>query len=396
MPENSPINQNYFTADTVSVSANERPTVLVVDDTPANLSLLSNLLKQQYNIKVANNGSKALALAAASPPDLVLLDIMMPEMDGYETLRRIKSNEALNHIPVIMISALDDISSIVRCIEMGAEDYIPKPFDPVLLRARVGACLERKRLRDKEVVYRNQIEEQNLHLEERVEAALHARVEMGSMFISVVVLMSVYAFILEFFKSALFLSLPSASTLEFTFNCFLEGTSLLFIIWILRSSRLRLSEFGVNAHGLKKMLLESLLVSAVVITCLIELKNYILHSGHNPFPNQTLINWDYWSMTYVTYIVVAPLQEFIARGVFQNSVARLLVSKRSAFWSILTTSVLFAALHLHTSIALGVAAFISSWLWGWMFARQRSLIGVGLSHFLIGNCAGLLGLWTIT
>jgi CheY-like chemotaxis protein len=396
MPENSLIKKNIYPGQAMPTSANERATVLVVDDTPANLSLLSNLLKEQYNITVANNGLKALALAAAAPPDLVLLDIMMPEMDGYETLNRIKSNEALNHIPVIMISALDDISSIVRCIEMGAEDYIPKPFDPVLLRARVDATMERKRLRDKEVVYRHQIEEQNLHLEERVEAALHARVEMGSMFISVVVLMSVYAFILEFFKSALFLSLPSANTLEFTFNCFLEGTSLLFIIWILRSSRLQLSEFGVNAHGLKKMVLESLLVSAVVIACLIEIKNYILHSGHNPFPNQTLINWDYLSMTYVTYIVVAPLQEFIARGVFQNSVARLLVSKRSAFWSILTTSVLFAALHLHTSIALGVAAFISSWLWGWMFARQRSLIGVGLSHFLIGNCAGLLGLWTIT
>lgn len=394
MPIHSPVQENSL--QTPPLSADERPTILVVDDTPANLTLLSNLLKEQYHIKVANNGLKAIELAVASPPDMVLLDIMMPGLDGYETLSRIKSNATLKHLPVIMISALDDISSIVRCIEMGAEDYIPKPFDPVLLRARVDASMERKRLRDQEVVYRHQIEEHNLHLEERVEAALHARVEMGSMFISVVVLMSVYAFILEFFKSNLFLSLSSASTLEFTFNCFLEGTSLLFIIWILRSSRLRLSEFGINAHGFKKMVLESLLVSAVVIVCLIALKNYILHSGHNPFPNQTLINWSYWNMTYVTYMVVAPLQEFIARGVFQNSVARLLVSKRSAFWAILTTSVLFAALHLHTSIALGVAAFISSWLWGWMFARQRSLIGVGLSHFLIGNCAALLGLWTIT
>ena len=147
---------------------NERPTILVVDDTPANLSLLSNLLKGQYHITVANNGLKAIELATSKPPDLVLLDIMMPGMDGYETLSRIKSNEALTHIPVIMISALDDISSIVRCIEMGAEDYIPKPFDPVLLRARVGASMERKRLRDQEVVYRHQIEEHNLKLEERV------------------------------------------------------------------------------------------------------------------------------------------------------------------------------------------------------------------------------------
>jgi response regulator RpfG family c-di-GMP phosphodiesterase len=169
MPEeDNLIKRNVLLARPVTPSVNERATVLVVDDTPANLSLLSNLLKEQYHITVANNGLKAIELATSEPPDLVLLDIMMPGMDGYETLNRIKSNEALAHIPVIMISALDDISSIVRCIEMGAEDYIPKPFDPVLLSARVGASMERKRLRDREVVYRQPIEEHNLRLEERV------------------------------------------------------------------------------------------------------------------------------------------------------------------------------------------------------------------------------------
>lgn len=94
----------------------------------------------------------------------------------------------------------------------------------------------------------------------------------------------------------------------------------------------------------------------------------------DPFPNETLINWTYWDWTYVSYILVAPLQEFIARGVFQNTVARLIMSKRAAFWSILVTAVLFGTLHLHTSMVLGIAAFTTSWLWGWMFARQRSLI----------------------
>src|SRR5262249_25618912 len=83
--------------------------------------------------------------------DLVLLDIMMPEVDGYQVLGAMKSAPDLRDIPVIMISALDEIQSVVRCIEMGAEDYLPKPFDPVLLRARVGACLEKKRLRDQEL-----------------------------------------------------------------------------------------------------------------------------------------------------------------------------------------------------------------------------------------------------
>jgi two-component system cell cycle response regulator len=85
--------------------------------------------------------------------DLLLLDIMMPEMNGYQVLQRLKSDPQLRDIPVIMISALDEIESVVRCIEMGAEDYLPKPFDPVLLRARIGACLEKKRLRDQEVEY---------------------------------------------------------------------------------------------------------------------------------------------------------------------------------------------------------------------------------------------------
>jgi len=169
MPEKNILaEKNAFLEHAVAASKSERPTILVVDDTPANLSLLSSLLKDQYRIKVANNGIKALELADNAPPDLVLLDIMMPEMDGYETLNRIKLNDLLCHIPVIMISALDEISSIVRCIEMGAEDYVSKPFDPVLLRARIGASLEKKRLRDQEVVYRHQIEEHNLRLEERV------------------------------------------------------------------------------------------------------------------------------------------------------------------------------------------------------------------------------------
>jgi len=92
-----------------------------------------------------------LALLNTETVDLILLDVMMPEMDGYEVLLKLK--EGWRDLPVIMISALDETESVVRCIERGAEDYLPKPFDPVLLRARIGACLEKKRLRDQEVSY---------------------------------------------------------------------------------------------------------------------------------------------------------------------------------------------------------------------------------------------------
>ena len=94
---------------------------------------------------------QALQLLENGEFDLVLLDVMMPEMDGYQVLQRMKANPSLRNIPVIVISALDEIDSIVRCIELGAEDYLTKPFDPVLLNARTCACLEKKQLRDQEL-----------------------------------------------------------------------------------------------------------------------------------------------------------------------------------------------------------------------------------------------------
>lgn len=128
--------------------------VLVVDDNELNRKLLTRALEEQGHSSVtADNGRAALACLRADGGDdfdLVLLDILMPEMDGYATLAEMQSDAALRHIPVIMISALDEMESVVRCIEMGATDYLPKPFNATLLRARVGASLEKKRLRDHE------------------------------------------------------------------------------------------------------------------------------------------------------------------------------------------------------------------------------------------------------
>ena len=109
---------------------------------------------------VAEDGLQALELMRSEPFDLVLLDIMMPLMNGYQVLENLKADENLRHIPVIMISAVDDIDSIVRCIELGAEDYLSKPFNPVLLKARISACLEKKRLRDKEQTYLRELAEE--------------------------------------------------------------------------------------------------------------------------------------------------------------------------------------------------------------------------------------------
>jgi signal transduction histidine kinase len=130
--------------------------VLVVDDDASNRDLLRRRLERLgCRVSVAEHGRQALEMLRADDPDvdLVLLDILMPEMDGYETLSRLKSDPGLREIPVIVLSALGDLASAVRCIELGAEDYLPKPIERALLRARVETCLEKKRLRDQESAY---------------------------------------------------------------------------------------------------------------------------------------------------------------------------------------------------------------------------------------------------
>jgi adenylate cyclase len=133
--------------------------LLVVDDEPLNREMLMRRLKRMgFTASGAENGVLALELLGKETFDLVLLDIMMPVLDGFKTLERMKADEKLRHVPVIMLTALDEVSSTVRCIEAGAEDYVPKPFNPVILRARLTASLEKKHLRDQERAYLAEIQ----------------------------------------------------------------------------------------------------------------------------------------------------------------------------------------------------------------------------------------------
>ena len=145
------------------------PLILVVDDNEMNRDLLSRRLEQQHlRVMTAKDGQQALDMLDHQDFDMILLDIMMPGINGYQVLEQIKANKKLRHIPVIMITALDEMDSIVRCIEAGADDYLPKPFNPVLLKARVNAGLDKKRWHDQEIAYRKGLQYQNQHLEERV------------------------------------------------------------------------------------------------------------------------------------------------------------------------------------------------------------------------------------
>ncbi len=133
--------------------------ILVVDDNEMNRDMLSRRLERRgYAVATAEDGRRALAMIEDGAFDLVLLDIMMPEVNGYEVLERLKADGARRHIPVIMISAVDEMESVVRCIKLGAADYLPKPFDVTLLQARVEASLAVKRLHDREKAYARSLE----------------------------------------------------------------------------------------------------------------------------------------------------------------------------------------------------------------------------------------------
>jgi len=155
---NAPLASEAHVSQVQMASRSARGNILVVDDNEMNRDVLTQRLKRQgHTVTAVNSGQEALETAGTQPIDIILLDIMMPHMDGYEVLNRLKADNALRHIPVIMVSALNEIESVVRCIEMGADDYLCKPFDPTMLKARVGACLEKKHAHDREAKLRQQL-----------------------------------------------------------------------------------------------------------------------------------------------------------------------------------------------------------------------------------------------
>jgi sigma-B regulation protein RsbU (phosphoserine phosphatase) len=153
--------------------------LLVVDDNEMNRDMLSRRLQRQgHQVEVATNGREALTLIKTQKFDLMLLDIMMPEMNGYEVLEHLKADHALRHIPVIMITAVDEVESVVRCIELGADDYLPKPFNPILLKARINASLEKKWLRDQQEAYTLQLDLENRRKSDELEQARQIQLSM--------------------------------------------------------------------------------------------------------------------------------------------------------------------------------------------------------------------------
>ncbi len=140
----------------------KKPNVLVVDDTPENIDILVGILKEKYKVKIAQSGEEALKLASKKPPDLILLDIMMPKMDGYEVCQELKSIQNTKDVPIIFLSAKTEMEDIVKGFDLGAVDYLTKPFNPTELLARVNTHLTIQN-------QRTQIEESYSQLEEKNE-----------------------------------------------------------------------------------------------------------------------------------------------------------------------------------------------------------------------------------
>jgi adenylate cyclase len=156
--------------------------ILVVDDDPVSrLMLTGSLERHGHHVRAAEDGSEALDLLRIESFDVVLLDVLMPNVDGYGVLEQLKGDPDLRHIPVVMVTSVADIESAVRCIELGADDYLPKPIDPVLLTARVNAGLTKKRLHDLEMEHLEEVAQLNRQLEARVEEQMAELVRTGEL-----------------------------------------------------------------------------------------------------------------------------------------------------------------------------------------------------------------------
>jgi CRP-like cAMP-binding protein len=232
-------------------------------------------------------------------------------------------------------------------------------------------------------------------LNEQLSALNHLRSELASIFTSVVLVITAYTFILNLLNAGFLNTYEHAGMVKYISNRVIEAVTLFIVVRIIVRSGQPLQNFGLTFQGWQRQILEALGLSAAIAGGLLLFKWTALRYGLGIFSDDRLFSLRNLDWSYATYFVVAPLQEFIARGVIQGSLQRLLVGRRNVFWAVVITSFLFGSLHLFASQNLAIAAVVTSWVWGWMFARHRSLVGVGVSHFLVGNIAGLLGFWTI-
>lgn len=235
----------------------------------------------------------------------------------------------------------------------------------------------------------DELEEKNA----RIEELNRIRTQLSSIFISVVLLITLYIFVLGFLNDDFFSRQTYIAKVREYSSRGIEILALVIVVRMIIKSGLPMKEFGLTLNGWKRSALESLAVSAVIIALLGLIKFFVNRYSPGTFKETQIMNLKYVDLSYFTYIIVAPLQEFIARGTVQGTLERLFTSRYRNFLAIMVTSFLFGALHMCMSINMAIVALLTGWLWGWMYKRQNNLVGVSISHFIIGNVSGLLGYW---
>ena len=253
----------------------------------------------------------------------------------------------------------------------------------------VQACPELRRLVAQKLY--GQLSEKHQILQQQHQQLLQVQQEKKSLtflLVTLLLLLTSYALINSFLVNTF--QLPSQSWIMFGFSRVTELLAVLILWKLARHSGLTRRDMGLSLAGWKRALLESLALTLPALLLLYLLAIYLADSWSQP------LGWDSsrFDYSYVTYLLVAPLQEWIARGVFQSSLQKLL-GEGKGWLAVLLASLVFATLHLHLNPLLALVSLISGLIWGGLFLRHRSLVGISVSHFLLGNWVGLLGFWAI-
>lgn len=334
--------------------------------------------------KIISEGDKADSLFIIDKGEAYVIS----ESGGGIPIGQLKAGDFFGE--VALLTGKTRTATIIARTDITAFELFKDDLDHIT-RAHphiIGTLLQK--LYDRLKVSYLSLEQRN----EELKKMSRIRTELASLFTSVVLLITGYTFILGILNNKLIINyLPEQSS--YFISRIIEISTLIIVFKIVRNSSLSWKDFGLNFSGAKKSITESVVISLLIIGGLYLAKYGLIAACPDKLPDKRIIVWEYFDYTYITYLVVAPLQEFITRGVVQTSLQRLLVGRHKVILSIIITSFLFGSLHVFSSIYLGLAAMITGWFWGWMYHRHKNIIGVSISHFLIGNFTGLLGLWVI-
>jgi len=234
------------------------------------------------------------------------------------------------------------------------------------------------------------LQQKNVELTE----ALKIRTIASQLLLWFAISMSLYIFLMAFFYQPGLFDTAKPILIRWFGMAFLLSQVVLITIMIRRSG-LSLSDYGVNTNHWKKSLMEGLVAAGVVIAGLLFIKLWMIHTPTMMEGMPVIVLEEMNTLFTYTFIVHAPFQEFIARGVLQSSAKRILVGKRRVFWSIFSVSLIFGAIHTVYSLPFALITLVSSFLWGWLYERHSNLIGVSVCHILMGLAFIFLGFWEI-